>query len=100
MLFVSYEGNELVSIQVKNVSGWSESGSIINFRSKTLYKFLADESPKLDSDVVVLPNLVTTSKNLFFFITANLPILLKCLFLPNLLILHKYFVEGVCNFTY
>jgi hypothetical protein len=34
---------------------------------------LADESPKLDSDVVVLPNLVTTSKNLFFFITKKLP---------------------------
>ena len=44
--------------QIKNVSGWTESGSVTHFRSKTLYKFLADESPKLDSDVVVMPNLV------------------------------------------
>jgi len=36
----------------------SENGSVVNFRSKTLYKFLPEESPNLDSDVVVLPNLV------------------------------------------
>jgi hypothetical protein len=40
------------------VSGWAESGSVITFRSKTLYKFLPDESPRSDSEMVVVPNLV------------------------------------------
>lgn len=44
--------------QIKNVSGWSENGSVVTFRSKTFYKFWPEESPNLDSDVIVMPNLV------------------------------------------
>lgn len=40
------------------ITGWKESGNIVTFRSRTLYKFLPLESPRMDSEFVTLPNMV------------------------------------------